>query len=200
MAIVGGNGTGKSSILRAIDRFSGTPTSIEIDDFFGRRVEEPIEIGLTFTAFGEVEREIFAARIHNNEMTVVRVLKRVVEETTVDIMVQRCNMLRSRQYEPRREQLRSVQRITGFVIRGLYSSLRPVSRADQIPQTLLEWEANNRGQCTLGRDDGQFFGFTNVAKGALQRSTSFVFIPAVRDASADALDSRGPLYCACWNS
>ncbi len=46
-------------------------------------------------------------------------------------------------------------------------------------------------KCELGLDDGQFFGFTNVAKGALQKSTSFVFIPAVRDASADALDARG---------
>jgi hypothetical protein len=56
---------------------------------------------------------------------------------------------------------------------------------------LADWEAERPEECQLGRDDGQFFGFTNVAKGALQKSTSFVFIPAVRDASADALDSRG---------
>lgn len=66
-----------------------------------------------------------------------------------------------------------------------------MTRAEQIPTALKEWEDANSNRCELGRDDGQFFGFTNVAKGALQKATSFVFIPAVRDASADALDSRG---------
>jgi putative ATP-dependent endonuclease of OLD family len=43
----------------------------------------------------------------------------------------------------------------------------------------------------LERDDGRFLGFTNVANGALQKATSFVFIPAVRDISADAQDAKG---------
>jgi putative ATP-dependent endonuclease of the OLD family len=42
----------------------------------------------------------------------------------------------------------------------------------------------------LARDDGQFFGFQNAGRGALQRHTSFVFIPAVREASADAADGK----------
>src|SRR5205807_1264071 len=79
-------------------------------------------------------------------------------------------------------------------IRGLggdYVSLPAVTRADQVSAALAEWESNHDEECHLARDDGQFFGFTNVAKGALQKATSFVFIPAVRDASADALDARG---------
>src|SRR5215211_6752956 len=74
-AIVGGNGTGKSSVLRAIDRFFGTSTGVELDDFFGRQVEEPIEIALTFTGFNELERKMFGARIHSDEMTVVRIFE-----------------------------------------------------------------------------------------------------------------------------
>jgi hypothetical protein len=74
---------------------------------------------------------------------------------------------------------------------GQYASLPSVTRADQILRALAEWEGLHADQCELARDDGQFFGFTNVAKGALQKATSFVFIPAVRDASADALDARG---------
>jgi predicted ATP-dependent endonuclease of OLD family len=37
VAIVGGNGTGKSSVLRAIDRFFGPSTTVELDDFFAAR-------------------------------------------------------------------------------------------------------------------------------------------------------------------
>jgi hypothetical protein len=74
---------------------------------------------------------------------------------------------------------------------GAFAALPNITKADQIWPALAAFEAKNPGNCELLRDDGQFFGFTNVAKGALQKATSFVFIPAARDASADALDTRG---------
>ncbi len=74
MAIVGGNGAGKSTVLRAIDRFYAQSASVELDDFFGRQVGEPIEIALTFTDLNDIEQEMFASRVQENgEMTVVRV-------------------------------------------------------------------------------------------------------------------------------
>ena len=48
-AILGGNGAGKSTVLRAIERFYASSTTIELDDFFGRMPDRPIEIELTFT-------------------------------------------------------------------------------------------------------------------------------------------------------
>lgn len=192
MAIVGGNGTGKSSVLRAIDRFFSSSTTVELDDFFGREVSEPIEIGLTFTKFNELEREMFGTRIHNDEMTVVRVFEANGGRTNgryYGATMQHSGFASIRSAEganPRRTAY-NVVRQSG----GEYGSLPAVARAEQIPGELAEWEANHPDRCELGRDDGQFFGFTNVAKGALQKATSFVFIPAVRDASADALDARG---------
>ncbi|MEM8951797.1 MAG: AAA family ATPase, partial [Pseudomonadota bacterium] len=44
--------------------------------------------------------------------------------------------------------------------------------------------------CVRGQDDGRFFGFSNVARGQLQKATSFVLVPAVRDAATDAQDSK----------
>jgi putative ATP-dependent endonuclease of OLD family len=192
MAIVGGNGTGKSSVLRAIDRFFGSSTAVELDDFFGRQVGDPIEIGLTFTDFSEPERESFGARIHDDEMTVVRVFEASGGKNNG-------RYYGATMQHPGFAQVRATEGATP--IRAAYnrlresdekySSLPSVSRADQIPEAFAEWESSHVGECELGRDDGQFFGFTNVAKGALQKATSFVLIPAVRDASADALDSRG---------
>jgi predicted ATP-dependent endonuclease of OLD family len=75
MAIVGGNGAGKSTVLRALDRFFGSSTSVELDDFFARQVNEPIEIALTFADFNDNERELFGTRIHDGEMTVARVFE-----------------------------------------------------------------------------------------------------------------------------
>jgi putative ATP-dependent endonuclease of the OLD family len=190
VAIVGGNGTGKSTILRAIDRFYGQSTTVDIDDFFGKRVGEPIEISLTFTEFNEAEEDMFAARIHNGEMTVVRVFDAEGGKSNGKYYGA------TRQHAPfadiRLAANATAQRAAYRALReqgGIYASLPQVSAANQIPDALANWEAVNPGLCDLGRDDGQFFGFTNVAKGALQRATSFVFIPAVRDAAADAIDT-----------
>ena len=74
---------------------------------------------------------------------------------------------------------------------GAYADLPAVTRADDIWPALDEWERTHQAQCELGRDDGQFLGFSNVAKGSLAKATTFVFIPAVRDASQDAVDGKG---------
>ena len=74
---------------------------------------------------------------------------------------------------------------------ALYGDLRDITKAEDIDPQLLAWEEKHGDQCQIVRDDGQFLGFTNVAKGSLSKSTSFVFIPAVRDAAADAVDGRG---------
>lgn len=46
-------------------------------------------------------------------------------------------------------------------------------------------------QCTRQRDDGQFFGFTEVAQGYLGQFTRLISIPAVRDAAEDAAEGKG---------
>lgn len=192
MAIVGGNGAGKSSVLRAIDRFFSSSTTVELDDFFGREVSEPIEIGLTFTKFNELEREMFSTRIHNDEMTVVRVFEANGGRTNGRYYG--ATMQHSGFHSIRSADGANPKRAAYNVVRQSseeYGMLPAITRAEQIPEALAAWEGNHPDRCELGRDDGQFFGFTNVAKGALQKATSFVFIPAVRDASVDALDARG---------
>ena len=185
MGIVGGNGAGKSSVLRAIDRFFSSSANVELDDFFGRQVNEPIEIGLTFVNFNGSEREMFASRIHNDEMTVVRVFEAAASKTNgryfgATMQHSGFGSIRSADgANPKRAAYNTVRQSD-----EAYSDLPVVSRADQVEEALQRWEADHAAQCELARDDGQFFGFTNVARGALQKATSFVFIPAVRDASA----------------
>ncbi|MCV0387079.1 MAG: ATP-dependent endonuclease [Nitrobacter sp.] len=191
-AIVGGNGAGKSTVLRAIEKFYGSSSIVEADDFFGRQVNDPIEIELTFTSFNDVEKELFNSRIHDDEMTVVRIF---------EVGGGKSNG-RYFGMTPQHPAFAAIRAASGATQQraeykslrdqgGAFAALPNVTKADQIWPALAEFEAKNAGDCELLRDDGQFFGFTNVAKGALQKATSFVFIPAVRDASADALDTRG---------
>jgi putative ATP-dependent endonuclease of the OLD family len=73
----------------------------------------------------------------------------------------------------------------------IYADLPAVSNADQLAQAMDDWEQTHLDQCVSARDDGQFLGFSNVGRGSLTKYISFVFVPAVRDAIADAVDGRG---------
>ncbi|MES2846133.1 MAG: AAA family ATPase [Pseudomonadota bacterium] len=187
-SILGGNGAGKSTILRAIDRFYAPATNVEGDDFFGRQLDQPIKITLTFHNFNAEELARFGERIRNNEMSVTRIFEagggrnngRYFGETL--------------QYPP----FAAIRALEGATPRRTeFNALAPTlglqnaSNAMEVQSRMDEWERNHADRCEARTDDGQFFGFTNVARGNLQKSTSFVFIPAVRDASADSMDARG---------
>ena len=57
-------------------------------------------------------------------------------------------------------------------------------------EVLEAWEAEHPGELEIAEDDGQFFGYGNVAAGKLDKYIDFVLVPAVREASSDAADER----------
>lgn len=186
--LVGGNGAGKSSILRAIELFYAPSVAhVREADFFDRTAA--IEIELTFTVFTTSERELFDTRISDDAMTVVRVLEpgggrgngRFYGMTLVH------------------KEFGTIWAVEGAQPKALfnalprdeiYTDLPTVPKVADIGEAVTIWEASHPEYCVHGRDDGQFLGFTNVGRGALQKATNFVLIPAVRDASADAVDGK----------
>ena len=71
-----------------------------------------------------------------------------------------------------------------------YGSLPTITKAGDALDALTQWEAENPDRCERQPDDGQFFGFTSVGQWRLSAFTGFTYIPAVRDASADADTGR----------
>ncbi len=188
---IGGNGAGKSTVLRALEYFyaRGTP-NISTSDFFDHDTKREIEIAIIFGDFNEAEKNSFGPKIdENEEMIVARVFWANASKNN--------GLYFGAAYRnPHFQKIRAATKKTDM--RELYkamqeelSELPPVSRAEEIEDHLLAWEQEHPDQCELGRDDGRFFGFTNVAAGKLQEATSFVFIPAVRDASVDASEGKG---------
>lgn len=187
-AFIGGNGAGKSSILKAIEKFYSTSKNCDADDFFGRDQEQPIEIELTFHQLSDQEAASFEGRVRDGKLVVTRIFDGSASSGRYHGVVPQI-----RDFATIRSLSAAAKRTAYNALREgdpLYAALPNASTAAAVDQALLDWEAAHPEHLIPLPDDGQFFGFQNNSRGKLQSHTSFVFIPAVREASADAADGK----------
>ena len=190
-ALVGRNGSGKSSFLSAIELFYEPSANVTAEDFYSEDVTQDIEIEVTFAGLSAEAKALFSAYIDNDVLTVARIfssadgkksgtyhgLRLQNPEFALVRNAGNATSIRNQYTEVRKEEK--------------YSSLPSVTSAANVLLALAEWENNNPAECSRLRDDGQFFGFTQVGQGYLGRHTKFIRVPAVRDAQEDATEKRG---------
>ncbi|MGA2616786.1 MAG: ATP-dependent endonuclease [Thermoguttaceae bacterium] len=188
--LVGPNGAGKSSFLKAVELFYSAAPKFAIEDFYDSDTTADIEIAITFTALTPDEAELFANYLEGPELTVVRVLSLSSGKAAKyhGSALQNPDFLPIREAGSAKEKRTAYEALRGG---GKYASLPKWTNQGDAVQILKRWEVANPAGCVRQRDDGQFFGFTEVAQGYLGRSTRFIFIPAVRDAGDDAAEGRG---------
>lgn len=189
-ALIGGNGAGKSSILKAIDKFYSNTKSLDADDYFGRDTTLSVEIELTFNELNPQEIETFESRVRDGCLTVSRIFDGTSSSGRYFGSVpQNPDFVPIRAHPTAGPKLAAYRALRSD--NAAYSGVLPaVSSASAAEDAMLAWEAANSAALVLHPDDGQFFGFQNAGRGALKRHTSFVFIPAVREAAADAADGK----------
>ena len=71
--LVGRNGTGKSSFLRAMEMFYDPKATIVAEDFYAEDTSKEIVIAATFTDLSADEKSQFAPYLDGNDLTVARV-------------------------------------------------------------------------------------------------------------------------------
>lgn len=194
-ALVGSNGSGKSSFLRGLQLFYDSSPRIEIDDFYNGDITAEITITVTFRNLSSEAKERFLSYMQGDKLTVERVFFWDNDKVTSKYYG---STLQNSAFQEIRNALAIKDR--GKSAREAYerirkqadfSSLPPWSNLGAVPDNLKKWEANHPDLCTRQRDDGQFFGFKEVAQGYLGKFTRFLIIPAVRDASDDSAEGRG---------
>ncbi len=188
--LVGRNGTGKSSFLRAMEMFYDPKATVAAEDFYAEDTSKEIEIALTFTDLDSEEASLFAPYLDGNDLIVARIFS---------VSAKKSGTYHGMKFQNpgftdiRNAGVKTEIRNKYSEVRNLpqYSALPTVRNADQVEEELKKWEAANPGSCMRMRDDGQFFGFTGVGQGYLGRHTRFILIPAVRDAADDATEGKG---------
>jgi putative ATP-dependent endonuclease of the OLD family len=189
--LVGANGAGKSSFLKAIELFYGTAPKVDPDDFYDHDSSKEIVISITFGSLSEEESRLFSKYVQNGKFTVDRVFKWEDGKSSA-------KLYGSTLQNPAFRGFRTTLVEAGArAAKSKYDELRTTAPYNQFPSwtnletaigTIERWEAENPQQSQRSQDNGQFFGFTQVAQGYLGRFTVLRFIQAVRDASSDSTD------------
>jgi hypothetical protein len=198
-ALVGRNGAGKSSFLRAIELFYDPGAKVALEDFYAEDTNQDIEIALVYSDLAAEERDFFAAYIDNECLTVVRVFSLAPGHksgTYHGMRLQNPDFNDVRAAGGKREIRSKYSELRGS---EKYAALPSVTSGDAALSELQKWESEHFEDCTRLRDDGQFFGFTGVGQGYLGRYTRFIRIPAVRDASDDATEKKGSCVTEIMN-
>ena len=189
--LVGANGTGKSSLLRALDLFYNANAKYTEQDFYGRNTEHSIIVQVTFTDLTDDEKTLFSKYVVDGELTVEKEMTWSLGRGSQKYYGA---SMRNLDFQP----IRSAPNATEMKklyqelqAQEKYASLPKWTKKDDAPIALEAWESEHPDECSMGRDDGQFFGFKEVGQAHLERYTRVLFIPAVRDASEDAAEGRG---------
>ncbi len=188
-ALVGPNGCGKSSFLRAIDLFYELTTKITDEDFYNKNIDDPIIIRIAFSHLTHEERKLYDAYLNNESLTIEKHIRypggRGYERYYG-------SKLQNPSFQKVREATSATEKRNEYdTLHQEYSGLATVRKAEDIEKNLVEWEKNNPTGCQMMLDAGQFFGFREVGNARLDRFTKFFLVPAVRDASEEVRDRKG---------
>lgn len=194
-AILGRNGTGKSSFLYALDLFYDVSANVKNEDYYNRDLSAPIEIRVTYTELSSEELTEFNPYIKDCKLIVT---KRVSFEG--GRFAQR--YFGAAQQIPQFAEIRKItqkgERRTAWnelVDRNELSGLtEKVRNSDQIEPLMSAYEVAHPELLITIEKEEQFFGAKSVGGGKLDKYTRFVLVPAVRDANDEVAGKKGAVY------
>lgn len=188
-AFVGPNGSGKSTALHALNLFFGDLNSVEESDFHKKDVTEPIIIRVVFCDLGVQAKEDFKHYVRAGLLTVQMEVS--IDEAGKTRKTVRGERLVFEPLIPFFEASTAGDRSRLFnEVRAQFPSIASATNDDGRRASILSFEEgvpDEEKKFVLSGSD--FFG---VSKGVhkFQRHLNWVYIPAVKDASAEGEEAK----------
>lgn len=191
--LIGPNGTGKSTVLRALDWFfNGKPNSLTNKDCFFGVADEDIEVQVTFTDLTEKDRIELGKYAPAGVMTFTAWKRRSQDGAEV-------LSANSKSYAPF-NQIRSMG--SGAEKKTAYNALRTSAPSLNLPvwtnieaanQAMTTWEAGHTDQLAEAPEALQtnFFGFNSGGK--MSGLFDFVLVTADLRASEESIDGKSSI-------
>ena len=181
-ALVGANGSGKSSFLRAIASFFAEKPVLTEDDYYARRAPK-IRVTATFGCLSDTAKKQFGDYVLDGRLTVAREFELDGKPNPPYC----CMVLQNPDFAPIRAQRRGVKSIYEELReKDKYADLPKWTRYDEVRAVLREWEDAHPDSRKETFDNGSFL----QGRGFPERFIQFLHIEPVRDATQDALEGR----------
>lgn len=185
-AIIGRNGTGKSTVLYALDAFYNVAAQFTEYDYFSKKTDAEIKIRITYGDLSADEKEEFRSHLKDDKLTVTKVVNTGgAKYYGVSRQIPEFHEIRKEAANPKKTKFNEL------VDSGKYPGLGPkVRKAEEIDSAMAQYETAHEDLLETFETPQQFLGPRNIGGGKLDKYTKFVLIPAVRDAAAE-IDRKG---------
>jgi len=197
---VGSNGSGKSTILNALNVFfrqykdSKTDLSkLTNEDFHHKNTDKPVKITVTFAELSDAAKDELSDYVRQDRLIISSVAK--YDSTTDSAEVKqygnRMGLQNFRKYfeaEKNGEKVSELKLIYQDM-QKTYTELPKAGTKPAMADALRKYEADHPDDCDLIPSEDQFYG---VSKGVnrLARYVQWVFIPASKDATEESEESK----------
>jgi putative ATP-dependent endonuclease of OLD family len=191
--LVGGNGTGKSCLLKALELFYKTKIEIEKQDYYNGNTDDPISIIVSYSDLTQHEKKQFKSYWNGNTLSIE---KRITFAPKRIIQGYYGEKFKNPEFD-------AFRKAKGTDLKKEYNKLItktdyktfPAYQNKTLAEEVLEtWETSNTKKCKPFLDDGTYFGFDNFGTIDLKNYTKFILIPAVQEAGEEGVEENDSVF------